>query len=571
MADQRAQYTEEAIGAGHPTKADTINRLALIGHNTDGSHKFWIDPVEVYGSITSANIASAIASLPSTGGTIVFRGACVLSTAITVNKSNVTFLGLPGSKVTASADIVAFDYSTTDNIENITFEGMNFEGGTVDSGSYPRRSRTNNTGISCAIQLRGDLSGAVSLTNTITNVAVRNCTFKNIAASLPVLLDGIRGKAEITGSHFYNTLDCGWIYCERAICTDNVSTKSADNGFSISRGNTNVVCTGNQVDLCAYSGIYIAGFNVTPGPKYFECVGNIITEPGRMGIELTMGPQFGVVSGNTIRKAYRGPTDDRNDSYGAGILVNPYPTSGTITTYAKGLNITGNMIHECERAGIQARGIQYSSISDNLITDTGSQYLVDGVTSATDNYGITFPSTYGSTISYCEVKNNTIADTRGTPYMYFYIYANAPTYCNFTDNKGFGITDSTRKYITAGYVADTGLTNNFEARTAHELKTTDSGFFFIDTAGYARVGWVKLTGDSPGIGFGSSANVEFKKATTAGIDDVTATYTTYAQLESAGDFKLTQANKGLIVRKPDNSGYIRIRVDNAGAIVTETA
>lgn len=40
MADQRAQYTEEAIGAGHPTKADTINRLALIEHNTDGTHKY---------------------------------------------------------------------------------------------------------------------------------------------------------------------------------------------------------------------------------------------------------------------------------------------------------------------------------------------------------------------------------------------------------------------------------------------------------------------------------------------------------------------------------------------------
>ncbi|MBI3024385.1 MAG: hypothetical protein HYY66_01670 [Candidatus Tectomicrobia bacterium] len=39
MADQRAQYTEEAVGAGHPTKADVINRLALVEHNTDGTHK----------------------------------------------------------------------------------------------------------------------------------------------------------------------------------------------------------------------------------------------------------------------------------------------------------------------------------------------------------------------------------------------------------------------------------------------------------------------------------------------------------------------------------------------------
>ena len=40
MADQRAQYTEEAIGAGHPTKSDTVNRLALVEHNSDGTHGY---------------------------------------------------------------------------------------------------------------------------------------------------------------------------------------------------------------------------------------------------------------------------------------------------------------------------------------------------------------------------------------------------------------------------------------------------------------------------------------------------------------------------------------------------
>lgn len=38
MADQRAQWTEAAVGANHPTKADTINRLALVEHNNDGTH-----------------------------------------------------------------------------------------------------------------------------------------------------------------------------------------------------------------------------------------------------------------------------------------------------------------------------------------------------------------------------------------------------------------------------------------------------------------------------------------------------------------------------------------------------
>ena len=38
MADQRIVYTEEMVGAGHPTKTDTLNRLALVEHATDGTH-----------------------------------------------------------------------------------------------------------------------------------------------------------------------------------------------------------------------------------------------------------------------------------------------------------------------------------------------------------------------------------------------------------------------------------------------------------------------------------------------------------------------------------------------------
>jgi hypothetical protein len=39
MADQRAVYTEYAVGASHPTLSDVINRLSLVEHNTDGTHK----------------------------------------------------------------------------------------------------------------------------------------------------------------------------------------------------------------------------------------------------------------------------------------------------------------------------------------------------------------------------------------------------------------------------------------------------------------------------------------------------------------------------------------------------
>ena len=39
MSDQRFLATENVIGANHPTLSDTINRLALVEHNNDGTHK----------------------------------------------------------------------------------------------------------------------------------------------------------------------------------------------------------------------------------------------------------------------------------------------------------------------------------------------------------------------------------------------------------------------------------------------------------------------------------------------------------------------------------------------------
>lgn len=38
MPDQVIGYLEELVGAGHPTKADTLNRALLIEHNADGTH-----------------------------------------------------------------------------------------------------------------------------------------------------------------------------------------------------------------------------------------------------------------------------------------------------------------------------------------------------------------------------------------------------------------------------------------------------------------------------------------------------------------------------------------------------
>ncbi|MFH2125999.1 MAG: hypothetical protein ABIK12_05755 [Pseudomonadota bacterium] len=39
MPDLRIQYDEEMVGAGHPTKEDTLNRLMLAEHDSAGLHQ----------------------------------------------------------------------------------------------------------------------------------------------------------------------------------------------------------------------------------------------------------------------------------------------------------------------------------------------------------------------------------------------------------------------------------------------------------------------------------------------------------------------------------------------------
>lgn len=39
MADKRIKYTDEMIGANHPMKADTLNALKLVEHDSSGFHR----------------------------------------------------------------------------------------------------------------------------------------------------------------------------------------------------------------------------------------------------------------------------------------------------------------------------------------------------------------------------------------------------------------------------------------------------------------------------------------------------------------------------------------------------
>ena len=110
MADQRIHYNEQLVGAGHPTKTDTINRLALIEHNNDGTHNKLTQVKDPYtdlraylpagyvtdGSVNYAScIQAAITDMPD-GGTLLFpKGSWMVDNTtiyLTSANNNATYI-----------------------------------------------------------------------------------------------------------------------------------------------------------------------------------------------------------------------------------------------------------------------------------------------------------------------------------------------------------------------------------------------------------------------------------------------------------------------------------------------
>lgn len=65
MADQTIAYTEEMVGSGHPTKSDTLNRHALVSHETDGTIKMF--DVTTFAAPTTKTIVAGVATVTGPG------------------------------------------------------------------------------------------------------------------------------------------------------------------------------------------------------------------------------------------------------------------------------------------------------------------------------------------------------------------------------------------------------------------------------------------------------------------------------------------------------------------------
>lgn len=124
MADQRIQYNEQLVGAGHPTKTDTLNRLSLMEHNNDGTHSKltkvtdpWID-VRAYGAVgdgvTDDTAAIQAAVTVAANKMIVFPSGTYKMGLVTINNPmGIVALGKATINLTGSGARFRVDTSIT--------------------------------------------------------------------------------------------------------------------------------------------------------------------------------------------------------------------------------------------------------------------------------------------------------------------------------------------------------------------------------------------------------------------------------------------------------------------------
>lgn len=99
MADQRIQATENLIGANHPTLTDTLNRLTLVDHNTDGTHKKIGNVVMVS---SYANLPAAITAIGSTECVLMLDADIACGADATI-PSTTELMGVNGSVITVAS------------------------------------------------------------------------------------------------------------------------------------------------------------------------------------------------------------------------------------------------------------------------------------------------------------------------------------------------------------------------------------------------------------------------------------------------------------------------------------
>jgi hypothetical protein len=510
LSAARMQHIEDGLTAAANSGSTTVLYVDPVNGADANSGQTW--------GAAKKTIAGALAASATNVKIYLAGGTYTVTGLIDCTGTNIHIVGAGrGVTIIQGTGGVTIDaiFGSTGAVNKITIESLTIQGAALDTITLPTRARTySGTQINTGIKFAGSLVPGSS-NPVIQNVLVRDVECIG-TTSLPVYLQGITGYAKVTESRFYNTMDVGWTYCQKAICTNNESFKSADNGFSLSRGNLSVTCTGNTVDLCCYWGIWVSGFVITgsntneSGPVDFSVVGNTVTNAGAVGIKADDGPQRGVIAGNLVDKAYRGPTDGPSNLMGIGVAVGGYPSSvrATPTVFAQDVLVVANTLANCDLGGVQVAGAKNVTVRANHIVNAGSQFMADGTTpvsssDAGQNFGVGAMIGAETTVTNLSIRNNAMVDTRGTPFM------NSPYYTSSTVTP-----DVSNNYAVGGRIAVTTNDNTNDSYAGTKLFTGNTKF-----SGGATAGANSASGTVTGFDInGAAASTRPFRVMTAGVE-----------------------------------------------------
>ena len=99
MADQTIAYTEEMVGRGHPTKADTLNRALLVEHGADGVHKSAFGLYRLQQLLDNLGIAATVGS---NALTVALKGA----DGNNASSTNVVTIGFRSATLTTGTPVI---------------------------------------------------------------------------------------------------------------------------------------------------------------------------------------------------------------------------------------------------------------------------------------------------------------------------------------------------------------------------------------------------------------------------------------------------------------------------------
>lgn len=194
--------------------------------------------------------------------------------------------------------------------------------------------------------------------------------------------------------------------------------------FTGCSGGTSTLTTGDTVSILKTdinsTGIYIAGY-----PFPYNQTATIAAESNGLTLPqatITVAstssfPSIGSFTLNSETITYTGKTSTTFTGCSGG--TSTMATGNTVTmipsAYAENIQVTGNTLYQCARAGIELFAAKHIAIDSNLIVDCGTEFLADGTTtigstSVASNVGILIHSA-GTPVD-ISVRNNTITETR---------------------------------------------------------------------------------------------------------------------------------------------------------------